>query len=246
VAHLTRLDHAVNCRRPLSLGRQRMEDGWGSRLRRRGRPRARQGGAGPPGGAHRLRRPPGGRRAPHRLPRSRRAPQTADAEPDADLASSRSPELDAERTLARAVGMLVPQHVPFVVVLTDPDLQAAASTSCRRTSPSSADPGRLRPLAGAPEDGRRPPPPGRPGRRGRPRRGGPGAVNGYLEVNGGSSCDGNLPPPRSFAVERFVRDRSDRCAGWRSSSMWRIAPRARAGPERIRELVRLYRLRRQI
>jgi uncharacterized protein (DUF58 family) len=36
------------------------------------------------------------------------------------------PELDAERTLARAVGMLVPQHVPFVVVLTDPDLQAAA------------------------------------------------------------------------------------------------------------------------
>jgi uncharacterized protein (DUF58 family) len=36
------------------------------------------------------------------------------------------PELDAERALARAVGMLVPRHVPFVVVLTDPDLQAAA------------------------------------------------------------------------------------------------------------------------
>jgi len=78
--------------------------------------------------------------------------------------------------------MLVPQHVPFVVVLTDPDLQAAAVDLCRRTSPSSADPGRLRPLAGAPEDGRPTSAAGAPWSSGRPRRGGPGAVNGYLEV----------------------------------------------------------------
>jgi uncharacterized protein (DUF58 family) len=36
------------------------------------------------------------------------------------------PELDAERALARAVGLLVPQHLPLVIVLTDPDLQAVA------------------------------------------------------------------------------------------------------------------------
>jgi uncharacterized protein (DUF58 family) len=128
VAHLTRLDHAVNAAVLVASVAQRMEDRVGILGFADAVERGLGQGRGPAhmaeitGFAARL---GGGERhtdyltlAAHLKRRSRSRMLI--------LLLTALPELDAERTLARAVGMLVPQHVPFVVVLTDPDLQAVA------------------------------------------------------------------------------------------------------------------------
>jgi uncharacterized protein (DUF58 family) len=128
VAHLTRLDHAVNAAVLLASVAHRMEDRVGVLAF-----------------ADAVERGVGqGRGASHMAAITAFAARVAGGERHTDYLAlaahlrrrSRSrmlillltalPELDSERTLARAVGLLVPQHLPFVVVLSDPDLEAAA------------------------------------------------------------------------------------------------------------------------
>ncbi|HZF11137.1 MAG TPA: DUF58 domain-containing protein [Thermoanaerobaculia bacterium] len=128
VAHLTRLDHAVNAAVLLASVAHRMEDRVGVLAFADGVER----GVGQ------------GRGASHMAAITAFAARVAGGERHTDYLAlaahlrrrSRSrmlillltvlPELDSERTLARAVGLLVPQHLPFVVVLSDPDLEATA------------------------------------------------------------------------------------------------------------------------
>jgi len=128
VAHLTRLDHAVNAAVLLASVAHRMEDRVGVLAFADGVER----GLGQ------------GRGAAHMAAITAFAARVAGGERHTDYLAlaahlrrrSRSrmlillftvlPELDSERTLARAVGLLVPQHLPFVVVLSDPDLEATA------------------------------------------------------------------------------------------------------------------------
>ncbi|HEV7517692.1 MAG TPA: DUF58 domain-containing protein [Thermoanaerobaculia bacterium] len=128
VAHLTRLDHAVNAAVLLASVAHRMEDRVGILAFADAVDR----GVGQGRGAAHLAELTGF--AAHLGGGERHTNYLALAAHLRRRARSRMlilmltalPELDAERALARAVGMLVPQHVPFVVVLTDPDLQAAA------------------------------------------------------------------------------------------------------------------------
>jgi uncharacterized protein (DUF58 family) len=128
VAYLTRLDHAVNAAVLLSSVAHRMEDRVGllgfADIVERGIGQGR-------GAAHLAEltafaaRLTGGERHTDYLALAAHLRRRARSRM-LILLFTALPELDAERTLARAVGMLVPQHVPFVVVLTDPDLRAAA------------------------------------------------------------------------------------------------------------------------
>ena len=128
VAHLTRLDHAVNAAVLLASVAHRMEDRVGILAFAD----AVDPGIGQGRGAAHLAeltgfaaRLGGGERHTDYLALAAHLRRRARSRMLILLLTA-LPELDAERALARAVGMLVPQHVPFVVVLTDPDLQAAA------------------------------------------------------------------------------------------------------------------------
>jgi uncharacterized protein (DUF58 family) len=128
VAHLTRLDHAVNAAVLLASVAHRMEDRVGILAfadvvdRGIGQGRGAAHMAALTGFAARL---GGGERHTDYLALAAHLRRRARSRM-LILMLTALPELDAERALARAVGMLVPQHVPFVVVLSDPDLQAAA------------------------------------------------------------------------------------------------------------------------
>jgi uncharacterized protein (DUF58 family) len=128
VAHLTRLDHAVNAAVLLASVAHRMEDRVGILAfadavdRGVGQGRGAAHMAELTGFAAGL---GGGERHTDYLALAAHVRRRARSRMLILLLTA-LPELDAERALARAVGMLVPRHVPFVVVLTDPDLQASA------------------------------------------------------------------------------------------------------------------------